>query len=1694
MASTRDKRMKTDSPTPAHSTESSTPTTKSSSAIKLKRMSRSRSGMLSSGKMENEEENDSVGLSEDTVSSTASNDVVAKAANTRAKRQLAKEDKEESNGDAKGEDDNKETKGIESPGKRVTKSQVLKSKATSLTSAMARRSAMLKRTSLPLPVKASLRNFSRRSSGAKLNDSGKVKEETAVTPKKGKGTKKPVEKKEPEDEEEPMETEHEEKIELSQDIDLNLEIKQEKIDPKSNDFQNIRRSTRQRKSTIKDRDSPFTRRSQARDKSESKRDSLSPALSSASIKTEKDSAKAISISVETTETCVEKDQSLSPELVSEELDTESVQHLYDKPDFLENNLGIEKDPKLGEIVKVQEKTKTIVETALITVVMKKDVDDSVEKDNEDEKEEDIKTENVDVNTEEKIEENVELIKEDVEVNKIDQENVQQEKDEVLEEKVENEDEIQEEVGDTETKMVEKSEENSDKNEEVPDEKIETEVEETKKEEEIKKVEVNMDVNVDTQEEKSKEKQNIEQVNGENMEIDEPNETKQTEKAESIEENKDENIENESRKEEIKEENVNDIKEEKPEKIDESEENKENNVESSAKSIGSNSPRSEDCLKIMSEANTPKIELNETAELLKIKENHFKSLGLFTHKAAEEAKIAKQKRREELALQAAQQSNRKSKKDSSDYHSGSGKTSGTLKTIIKLPRTDKEKRKTRMPLKITFQKKNRDRDANGSSNSAENSFYTIQNEKDSSSTESHGAISRKSHNRSYNHVIPEKASSFKVHPERICKDQCFYCGGKFGLYDTPCHIAQIKSTERQNKILENEEKLTKDSCLCDACFRHVDRRANCPSYRNKQRPSASSQPSTSTSTSPVYQNQNNQNNFERTFGICNVIDCNENAVHSIRKKWFIKMKKTISKIFQINLDLQPTNTNVSICEEHFAALSHIMVCAMCKRKLPRNHIFYINQDIARLEHIIAEQGLHVKLSNSTLVVCKLCSYYNNLLFKPPEPKTQKADFVRNYTKKLMKHNSVENEYANRHIVSVDDDDVQEVPIRNDDLTLTIKNGKIQPKKLPDRFQNNKEVTITMKGSPAPSGHMLLDNDVMVGYDVPMLENCPSPPAHTIRNPNYKGPISTQTTTTAQKTSSKNDDQHKKKKEMNDNNEMARVLKSNPNISMRELFPGEEEMALQINLPFNSSHAQRTPEGWFKVQMTIQYDDVTKALWENLQRPYGNQSSFIRHLVLLEKYYRNGDLVLSQSASNSAVTYSESVRNRLRSYDNIPSSLSTAGTANLSNEVSIIPASKAKKSNDSLSITAQPGNSLLKRKSSQNEMGSPKQKLVKIDETLPKKASPPELISFTQKPATRSSAKDKEPTTISNNTSSTTTLTSTTSTTNSTSLTSQTGSNNGNGNSNNVVVLPDTLTPHERKQCSKSWRPTLIPITGSGQLLNSNGPLYQTADGRKLPELVQVMSGGKPYHISIHDYNKMCIIRREKLQQQLTQKARQQTLVQNQNTAGGNSPNSVNASTNSNNNSTTTNSIPASTTALSIIPMPKEKEPTSNNFKPSTTSTPSNATSKLANIPNQILEQNSLIPLNASEQNGKKHHNGGLPPPLTQTYTKSNTNNMMSMLPPALSALSKTVNALQPTSSAAAQLAAWNSLWNDNEININSDNMAALAQIANLANLGTNLMEPSAATLLSKIPKSLTVIPQTKTDRRSSDEQKNNSAST
>ena len=70
---------------------------------------------------------------------------------------------------------------------------------------------------------------------------------------------------------------------------------------------------------------------------------------------------------------------------------------------------------------------------------------------------------------------------------------------------------------------------------------------------------------------------------------------------------------------------------------------------------------------------------------------------------------------------------------------------------------------------------------------------------------------------------EKASSFNIHPERNCSDCCFFCRQKFGLTETPLHILQMKSLEIQ-KFASGRHRLRKDHCLCDRCFRLLNKEA------------------------------------------------------------------------------------------------------------------------------------------------------------------------------------------------------------------------------------------------------------------------------------------------------------------------------------------------------------------------------------------------------------------------------------------------------------------------------------------------------------------------------------------------------------------------------------------------------------------------------------------------------------------------------------------------------------------------------------------------------------------------------------------------------------------------------------------------------------------------------------------------------
>ena len=70
---------------------------------------------------------------------------------------------------------------------------------------------------------------------------------------------------------------------------------------------------------------------------------------------------------------------------------------------------------------------------------------------------------------------------------------------------------------------------------------------------------------------------------------------------------------------------------------------------------------------------------------------------------------------------------------------------------------------------------------------------------------------------------------------------------------------------------------------------------------------------------------------------------------------------------------------------------------------------------------------------------------------------------------------------------------------------------------------------------------------------------------------------------------------------------------------------------------------------RCSVTIQFDVNTKKLWQELHYPYGNYTSFFRHLILLEKYWRSGDLALSSTASQKSSVYIKSVHNRIEAYE-------------------------------------------------------------------------------------------------------------------------------------------------------------------------------------------------------------------------------------------------------------------------------------------------------------------------------------------------------------------------------------------------------------------------------------------------------------
>lgn len=100
---------------------------------------------------------------------------------------------------------------------------------------------------------------------------------------------------------------------------------------------------------------------------------------------------------------------------------------------------------------------------------------------------------------------------------------------------------------------------------------------------------------------------------------------------------------------------------------------------------------------------------------------------------------------------------------------------------------------------------------------------------------------------------------------------------------------------------------------------------------------------------------------------------------------------------MNIDLDnPGLHSIPICDQHYSELEHLMVCAMCKRRLARNHIHYLGPESTDLNTILNNMGIPVKLGDKP-IVCKLCRYFASIAPKNQEDQSE-TEFVNEYKKR------------------------------------------------------------------------------------------------------------------------------------------------------------------------------------------------------------------------------------------------------------------------------------------------------------------------------------------------------------------------------------------------------------------------------------------------------------------------------------------------------------------------------------------------------------------------------------------------------------------------------------------------------------------------------------------------------------------------
>ena len=80
-----------------------------------------------------------------------------------------------------------------------------------------------------------------------------------------------------------------------------------------------------------------------------------------------------------------------------------------------------------------------------------------------------------------------------------------------------------------------------------------------------------------------------------------------------------------------------------------------------------------------------------------------------------------------------------------------------------------------------------------------------------------------------------------------------------------------------------------------------------------------------------------------------------------------------------MDKMPPHLPFPLCPKHFSWVDYYMVCGICKRRLTRNHMYALGQEVHELNATLASDGIPVHLTEK-LFLCKLCRYYSTVRLK------------------------------------------------------------------------------------------------------------------------------------------------------------------------------------------------------------------------------------------------------------------------------------------------------------------------------------------------------------------------------------------------------------------------------------------------------------------------------------------------------------------------------------------------------------------------------------------------------------------------------------------------------------------------------------------------------------------------------------------